>query len=49
MSINFEAPPDAPTSEMTELFAPVAVTPDDSLPAANISQADLDRLFGAGA
>jgi len=52
MSISFEPPPDVPTSEMSEmseLFAPVAVTPDDSLPSANISQADLDRLFGAGA
>jgi hypothetical protein len=49
MSISFESPPMAETSEMSELFAPVAVTPDDSLPAANINQADLDRLFGAGA
>ena len=50
MAISFEPPPAAPTSEtseMSELFAPVAVTPDDNLPTANINQADLDRLFGA--
>ncbi len=48
MSITFEPPPpvDAPASEINELFAPVAVTADDSLPSANITQADLDRLFG---
>lgn len=35
------------TSEMDELFAPVAVTPTESLPSAGITQDDLDKLFGA--
>lgn len=34
-------------SEMDELFTPVAVTPDESLPSAGITQDDLDKLFGA--
>ncbi|MBA3498820.1 MAG: hypothetical protein M4D80_07700 [Myxococcota bacterium] len=50
LSITFAPPPeaDAAGSEINELFAPVAVTADDSLPSANITQADLDRLFGVG-
>jgi hypothetical protein len=43
------APPlGSEADEIRELFAPVAVTPDDSLPSAGITQADLDRLFGVG-
>ena len=39
--------PTAGVTEISELFVPVAVIPDEALPAANITQADLDRLFGA--
>ncbi|MDQ3366984.1 MAG: hypothetical protein M3680_16295 [Myxococcota bacterium] len=35
-----------PSDEMSELFAPVAVTVDEALPSAGITQSDLDRLFG---
>jgi hypothetical protein len=55
LSISFDMPsasapstPAASMSESDELFAPVAVTPDDGLPSAGITQSDLDRLFGVG-
>jgi hypothetical protein len=39
--------PRAQDAELAALFAPArAASPDDELPAANITQADLDRLFG---
>ncbi len=40
------APVEASTDEMSDLFAPVAVTVDEALPSAGITQSDLDRLFG---
>lgn len=37
----------ATASELTDLFTPVASSsPDDQLPSAGITQADLDRMFG---
>jgi hypothetical protein len=40
-------PPRAQDAELAALFVPArAASPDDELPAANITQADLDRLFG---
>lgn len=49
--VRVPAPASAPAldaaDEISELFAPVAVTPDEGLPSAGITQGDLDRLFGA--
>ena len=39
--------PTVSVNEISELFVPVAAISDEALPAANITQADLDRLFGA--
>jgi len=42
-------PARGPESEVSALFMPAqTASPDDQLPAANITQADLDRLFGGG-
>ncbi|MEJ7600422.1 MAG: zinc ribbon domain-containing protein [Kofleriaceae bacterium] len=42
-----EPEPTVAGNEISELFVPVIEVPDEVLPAANITQADLDRLFGA--